>query len=103
MAKFEKFYNGNLVAILYSPGYGGGWFTWNSDEGMIFDKEIVEAVLDDNRILAAEIAEAKYDAWTGGANQLQVEWLQKGTLFRIREYDGNESVQTYTDEIYYRA
>lgn len=100
MAKYKKFYKGNEVAILFSPGYGAGWFTWNADEGMIFDAEIVQAILDDDRKLAASIAEAKYDAYTGGVDQLTITWLPKGTLFRIDEYDGSESIITYTNENY---
>ena len=33
---YEKYYDsdGN-VAVLYSPGFGAGWYTWNTDyEGL---------------------------------------------------------------------
>lgn len=103
MAKFTKYYKDGKVAVLYTVGKGTGWFTWNSYEGMLFDSEIVEAVLDNNRILAAQIAEAKYDAYTAGVDRLAVAWLPKGTLFRVEDCDGNETIQPYTDDIYIRA
>lgn len=103
MSKYKKLVRDGEVAVLYSPGYGAGWFSWNSDEGMLFDSEIVEAILDNNRYLAAQIAEAKYDAYAGGVDQLQVAWLPEGTLFRIEEYDGSEHIVTHTNDIYIKA
>lgn len=103
MKKFEKYYKDGKVAVLYSPGYGSGWYTWNGDEGLLFDKEIVEAVLAQNYWYAAELAEAKYDAAVKGADNLVVAWLEPGTLFRISEEDGRETLVTYTNELYIKA
>ena len=43
----EKYFNADgQVAVLYSPGYGAGWSTWNDFSGcLIFDSRIVELVL----------------------------------------------------------
>lgn len=47
----EKLEKDGKVAILYSPGFGAGWSTWNSEwaDQLVFDKEIAEAILNDNR------------------------------------------------------
>jgi hypothetical protein len=33
------------------------------------------------------------DAYTGGVDTLEVEWLPVGAHFLIEEFDGNESIQ----------
>lgn len=92
--QFEKYIRGdNQVAVLYSPGYGAGWYTWNKDnEGLIFDKEIVQAVIDKDFKLADKIATEKYNAFTGGVHDLEIKWMAVGTQFKINEYDGSESL-----------
>lgn len=97
MTKLEK---DGKVAILYSPGYGAGWSSWNSDHSpaIIFDPEIVEAILTDDKAKAESIAQAKYQgAYLGGLRDLEVEWITKGDRFEIHEYDGSESIRVFTD------
>ncbi len=94
---FEKLIRDNKVAILYSPGFGAGWSTWSSEhaEGMIFDKDLVEALERKDFLLIEKICETKYDSpYTGGMDQLTIGWLPVGTRFRIHEYDGFESIET---------
>jgi hypothetical protein len=31
--------------------------------------------------------------YTGGMDSLEIAWLPEGTLFRINEYDGSESIE----------
>jgi hypothetical protein len=82
------------VAVLYSPGYGAGWYSWNSDEDLLFDPEIVAAVEAGDLAKAEAIAGRKYpDAYLGGAEQLRIEWIPQGTAFEIHEYDGSESIR----------
>ena len=55
----EKVKRNGMVAVLYSPDYGAGWFTWNSDvEECIFHPEIVKMV-EENR--QAEITNEFYN------------------------------------------
>lgn len=93
----EKLIRDGKVAVLYSPGYGAGWLTWNDEyPEMVFDKEIAELLEDGDfsPVKVEEICKAKYpDAYLGGAEQLKIEWLPQGTRFEISEYDGNESVR----------
>jgi hypothetical protein len=93
----EKVEKDGLVAVLYSPGYGAGWHSWNSEhEGLLFDREIVEAVLAGDVKRAVSIAEAKYPGiYTGGGDDLTIEWVPKGSRFEIHEYDGSESVRIF--------
>lgn len=94
--KYEKLERGNQVAVLYSPGFGAGWYSWNDDEGLLFDREIVEAVLADDRKKAVKIAERKYPGgYFGGGENLAVAWVDKGSRFEIDEYDGRESVRVF--------
>lgn len=96
MAEYEKVERGGKVAVLYSPGFGAGWYSWNADhEGLLFDAEIVAAVEAGDKAKAAAIATHKYgeDVYVGGADDLKIEWLPKGECFVIEEYDGSESIQ----------
>lgn len=92
MNKLEK---DGKVAVVISPGFGAGWSTWNTAirDALLFDPEIARAVLDGDRVKAASIAERKYPGgYFGGACDLTVEWLDKGTIFEVEEYDGSESL-----------
>lgn len=92
MTKLEK---DGKVAVMISPGFGAGWSTWNSDfrDTLLFDAEIAQAVLDGDKAKAARLAGEKCpDFYAGGADDLRIEWLEKGTVFEIEEYDGSESL-----------
>lgn len=95
----EKYERAGEVAVLVSRGFGAGWSTWNygpKAEAMIFDPEIVHAILDDNLGKAEKIAEEKYpDTYKGGMKDLVVVWVLKGSRFEIREYDGSESLHIF--------
>lgn len=94
---FEKYEKDGKVAVLYSPGFGAGWSTWAWDgeaESLAMNAKIVEAFLAGGGEAATRVAEELHpDVYTGGAEDLSVEWIAKGTAFRINEYDGNESIE----------
>lgn len=85
------------VAVLVSPGFGAGWSTWNSDIDCLFTPEIVQMCLAEKpkSEIEARAAEIWPDGYWGGADDVQVVWIPKGTIFRIDEYDGSESIETY--------
>ena len=92
MNKLEK---DGKVAVMISPGFGAGWSTWNTEirDALLFDPEIAQAVLDGDKVKAERIAARKFpDGYFGGACDLTVEWLDKGTVFEVEEYDGSESL-----------
>lgn len=87
------------VAVLVSRGWGAGWSSWESDQVtaafLLFDAELVA-------MAEREASESEVEAWlrergiesyTGGWEQVQIEWLDEGTHFLIDEYDGKESVK----------
>lgn len=98
----EKVIRDGKVAVLYSPDYGAGWYSWNSEhKQLLFHPKIVDMVeqgraneIDEGWVLK-EIGIS--DVYCGGAIRLQIEWLPEGTPFRIDEYDGYESVSTHND------
>lgn len=99
----QKVERDGMVGVLVSPGYGAGWSTWNSEhrETLCMDAEIVQAVLDGNKSKAVEIAHQKCgEIYCGGADDLTVEWVNKGAAFEIDEYDGRESLHVIGDHGY---
>ena len=91
----DRVIRNGLVAVLYSPGYGAGWYTWNTEyPEILFDPGIVELVEQKKFEELQVYVKLKYpDIYTGGLEDLQVEWVPKGTAFRIDDYDGNESIE----------
>jgi hypothetical protein len=89
----KKLIRDDKVAVLVSPGYGAGWYTWHHIEELVYDPSIVEWVEQEEFDKVLTYMELKYpDAYTGGLEDLQVEWVPVGARFRIDEYDGSESL-----------
>ena len=94
------------VAVLYSPGFGAGWSTWNTElgEDIIFDPTMVKYVEEDNFQALRSYVGLKYpDAYAGGVDDLKIAWIQEGTLFRVDEYDGNESIEILGESTWIKA
>ena len=93
----DRVIRNGLVAVLYSPGYGAGWSTWASEDirkDVMFDPAIVELVEKEKWEELKAFVALKYPTlYTGGLEDLQVEWVPEGTAFRIDDYDGNESIE----------
>lgn len=107
------------VGVLVSAGYGAGWSTWNSYKGegeldLALDHRIIEWLIVNATVTTSEAPEGPWniedideaalkeycasigynDVYCGGADGLYIDWYKKGTLIRIDEYDGYESVIT---------
>jgi hypothetical protein len=105
----EKVIRNGKVAVLYSPGYGAGWYSWHDIKELMYDPIVVDMVerKEPDNVIESYCEEkygddayfAKYgdDAYFGGAEDLQVEWIPIGTKFRIAEYDGAESIEYYDE------
>lgn len=91
----EKLNENGKVAVLYSPGFGAGWYTWNMTVPQIlFDPAIVKFVEKEKFDELATYVALKYpDIYTGGMKDLKVAWIPEGTLFRVEDYDGSESIE----------
>lgn len=105
MAKKKK--NGK-IGILYSPGFGAGWSTWVMEwkckEFMIFDRKLIDAVeKHDLELLQRIMAENYPDAYLGGMSNLRVMYLDPGTVFKINEYDGHESISIAGSDEFFTA
>lgn len=100
--KMEKLIRDGNVAVLYSPGYGAGWYTWNPKfPEIVFDPVLVELVERGDFKLVEWVARGKYPGiYTGGVEDLVIEWLPEGTIFEIKEYDGSESLHVIGDREY---
>jgi hypothetical protein len=88
------------VAVLYSPGFGAGWYTWNYDTPeILFDPAIVKFVEKEKWAELDTYVTLKYpEIYKGGMTDLQVKWIPEGTLFKVNEYDGSESIELKENE-----
>ena len=97
MDNVEKLVREGKVAVVYSPGYGAGWSSWNAKiaESLMFDKKIAIAVLDGDYKKVKQIAlDIDPNAYLSEAaiEDLRVAWLEIGEKFFIKEYDGWETI-----------
>lgn len=101
----DKVRRNGCVAVLYSPGFGAGWSTWNQEyPDMIFDPGLVSLVEQRRREEALTYARLKWpDAYLGGLDDLTIEWVPEGLAFRINDYDGNEEVEIRDQTIWFTA
>ena len=98
----EKLVINGHVAVLISPSYGAGWYTWNNakegSEALLFHPELVNLV-EENRasLITQELVEkltGVKDVYVGNPEDLVIVWVKKGTTFDVLEYDGAESLLT---------
>jgi hypothetical protein len=86
------------VAVLYSPGYGAGWYSWNNDPDMLFDPVLVELLERGDSAAAWVHCQLRYpDAYLGGFDRLTIKWVPVGAFFQITEHDGAELVKIQED------
>lgn len=103
----EKFIKDGSIAVAYSPGYGAGWSSWNTnmfpndkevEETLLFHPKIIRMILDGRQKeittswLVKHFGEKFKHVYDGGNYQLRVRWIAEGTKFKIDVYDGNESI-----------
>ena len=89
-----------LVAVLYSPDFGAGWYTWHNIAELLFDPKVVDMVMDKTSSETIELyCRTVYgDHYYGGAEELTVAWVPPGTEFVIDDYDGAETI-TFKDKV----
>lgn len=114
------------IGVLISPGFGAGFHTWGAPLEAIVNPTLVELV--DKRYNMEFVTnengkiKQRVDVWdtqeyielnkeimnfvetnypsvfTGGVDDLVVQWIPIGTHFNFNEYDGSESL-IYRDEM----
>lgn len=100
----EKVIRDGMVAVLYSPGFGAGWSTWQHEEKLkefvLFDRRLVEAAerwasYDEVDDMLEELFGTEFYISTSGWDDIKVAWLPVGTRFEITEYDGAEGIRVF--------
>jgi hypothetical protein len=101
----NKLVRDGMVAVLYSPDYGSGWYTWNRNQPeLLFDPAIVQLVEEDKFDELKTYVTLKYpNIYEGGMWELKVAWIPEGAMFRINEYDGDESIELKDDADWFTA
>lgn len=102
MTTFNKLVRDGKVGVIISPGFGAGWYSWNSGCGPAFcmDDRLVKLVLEGKHRQAKELAEQLWPNCYTGSDQLEVAWVPQGEQFEICEYDGNESLNIISQNNY---
>jgi hypothetical protein len=95
MLNMNKLQENGKVGVVYSPGFGAGWYTWNTEyPEIVFDPTIVKYVETERWDELKVYVELKYpEIYTGGIRDLTVEWIPVGAQFKVTEYDGSESIE----------
>ena len=94
----DKVIRDGMVAVLYSPGFGAGWSTWNKEhKNIVYDPTVVAWVEsgkpeDDLARLEATLEEKYPRCCLGGMRDLEIQWLPLNTWFIVDEYDGSERI-----------
>ena len=95
----NKLIRDGKVAVLVSPGYGAGWYSWHRNEELLYDPSIAEWVEQQAFDKVLTYMELKHpDVYCGGLEDLEVNWVPAGDRFRIDEHDGAESLVLETNE-----
>ena len=90
----NKLVRDGKVAVLVSPEYGAGWYSWHRKEDLLYDPSIIQWLESEELDKIENYLALKYpDEYFGGLDELTVQWIDQGTEFRIAEYDGSEWVE----------
>jgi hypothetical protein len=95
----DKVIRDGMVAVLYSPDFGAGWYTWNKEHpAILYDPTVVKWVMDgkpsgEARVRLEATLDEKYPrCYLGGMRDLEIQWLPLNTWFIVDEYDGSERI-----------
>jgi hypothetical protein len=101
----NKLIRDGKVAVLISPGFGAGWYSWHCKEELLFDPVVVEMLLESQHDEIESYVEKTYgdDFYLGGVDGLTVVWVSEGAEFRIKEYDGAESLVLKEEDYWIKA
>ena len=102
----ERCVRDGRVAVLVSPGFGAGWFSWHGIESLLFDPAVVKLVESGAEAsVIQQYCEDRYgdEPYYGGAEDLVVQWVPVGARFRISDYDGSESLVYKSEERWFIA
>jgi len=122
--EIKKVVKEGKVAVLVSKGWGAGFTTWTTNWNpedknclqQLFDPTLVEMCkqlqslkfFDRDRTglldqMLEYIQKTYPKAFVGGIEDLEVEWVPEGSLFRVNEYDGKEEVEYFEQTKWIKA
>ena len=91
-----------MVKVLVSKGFGAGWSTWfygepEDKQKLAQDPQLVKMIEDgeseeDVEKYINDMLGNEY-FYMGGFHDLVIEEVEKGTAYRITEYDGSETLE----------
>jgi hypothetical protein len=100
----KKLVRDGQVAVLVSPGFGAGWYSWHHVEELLYDPSVVEWLEQGEMSKIEAYLALKYqDEYFGGLEDLEVKWVPVGARFRIDEYDGAETLVLESHETWLTA
>jgi hypothetical protein len=114
------------VAVVYSPGFGGGWSTWNeyvdpadARVAVALIAQVGKLTVEPYRLFLSADDEFhgnvvihrtqgftsafSFDEHPYHGNDLAILWTPEGTQYDITEYDGAESVEYIGHKVYRTA
>jgi hypothetical protein len=120
--EIKKVIRDGQVAVIVAKGWGAGFTTWTSDWDpedknclqQLFDPELVDMceklkITSDQReriefiYHMEDYIDEKYPKAFAEVEHLEVEWVPEGSLFRINEYDGYETIEFFKDTKWIKA
>jgi len=101
----QKYIKDNKVAVIISPCYGGGWYSWNQGiTDILFDCQLVQCILENDEKNFLSILKEKYPSiFNTGFEELSIEWVELDKSFHIHEYDGYETIMYKEDYEWIKA
>ena len=103
----------NEVAILYSPGFGAGWSSWTVQYALQLatDSRIIKYRFNldqfyhniDIETFIKQINCFELMPYVGDFKKTRIKFIPEGTMFRINEYDGAETIEIYSPDNYMKA
>jgi len=108
MRNVDKVVRDGKVAVLIAPSFGGGWSTWAGEEvshQLLFEPEMVAWVEAGKKGPCPDMKVKYPGAYIPeqDVDDLIIKWIPVGTLFRVHEYDGSESIVVHSDEYWITA
>ncbi len=100
----KKYQRDNKIAVIFSPGYGSGWYSWHKNEELLFDHALVTLILQlyegQRDEVTNEIIKLKIDTYLSKKypditmrGPFAIAWIEKDEEFYIHEYDGFETIR----------
>jgi hypothetical protein len=83
----QKYVKDNQVAVLTNPRWG--WWSKHQDWNLVFDPVMIQLILSNKKDLIKPLLPVELRRLV---DELEIEWLEKGTKFRIEKYRGLEMV-----------